>query len=393
MNAHDVSNSVAFGLSGLLLAQNHLTNVFSKLYDVWAYTWNDRNETTGFSEKSASATYKYDSLDRRIGVDETSGGTTTQTWIVYNGNSNTPYAMFNGSGTLLERYLAGPSYVPGVTGMIARTNASGVTDWYLTGKLGSVRDIVNTSGTVIDHISYGAFGSIRAETNPSSGSQFKFDGMQYDTITGLYNDWHRGYSSTIGIFLSLDPTEYQAGDSNLYRFVFNDVMNLLDINGFQAGGGGGGGGGGNADQFFIWMAREGQFLAALDQRELLGEARNDARLISEYGTEVCDLAKQMIIDMTQSILKKYHIYIHLGNRVGVLHLRIDITIHFPGLNGGRPPEFGSGNPGEEWGQAWVGQPVAPNHTPQIHFGPGGSIFIVNPAPPPGLGTPGILFPD
>jgi hypothetical protein len=101
-------------------------------------------------------------------VDETSGETTTQTWVVYNGNSNTPYAEFNGSGTLLERYLAGPSYVPGVTGMIARTNASVVTDWYLTGKLGSVRDIVNMSGTVIDHISYGAFGSIRAENNARS---------------------------------------------------------------------------------------------------------------------------------------------------------------------------------------------------------------------------------
>jgi hypothetical protein len=172
MNAHNTMHSGAFGFSGLLLAQNHHTDDFSTLYDVRTYTWNYRNEMTGFSEKNssgtviASGTYTYDSLDRRIGVDETSGGTTTQNWIVYNGNSNTPYAQFNGSGTLLERYLAGPSYVPGVIGMIARTNASGVTDWYLTGKLGSVRDIVNTSGTVIDHISYGAFGSIRAETNP-----------------------------------------------------------------------------------------------------------------------------------------------------------------------------------------------------------------------------------
>jgi RHS repeat-associated protein len=180
----------------------------------------------------ASGTYTYDSLDRRIGVDETSGGTTTKTWIVYNGNSNTPYAEFNGSGTLLERYLAGPSYVPGVTGMVARTNASGVTDWYLTGKLGSVRDIVNTSGTVIDHISYGAFGSIRAETNPSSGSQFKFDGMQYDTITGLYNDWHRGYNPNNGRFISQDPTGFKSNISNLYIYASNNITNNADYNGY-----------------------------------------------------------------------------------------------------------------------------------------------------------------
>ena len=80
---------------------------------------------------------------RTCSFNETSGGTTTQTWIVYNGNSNTPYAQFNGSGTLLECYLASPSYVPGVTGPAARTNASGVSDWYLTGKLGSKPEIVD----------------------------------------------------------------------------------------------------------------------------------------------------------------------------------------------------------------------------------------------------------
>jgi RHS repeat-associated protein len=166
-------------------------------------------------------------------VDETSGGTTSWTWIVYNGDSNTPSAEFNGSGTLLERYLAGPTYVPSVSGMVARTNASGVTDWYLTGKLGSVRDIVDTSETVIDHISYGAFGTVRAETNPTSGSRFKFDGMRYDTITGLYNDWHRGYSSTTGRFDSFDPMNFDAGDSNLFHNVYNQINNEIEPNGME----------------------------------------------------------------------------------------------------------------------------------------------------------------
>jgi RHS repeat-associated protein len=238
MNAHDMMNSGAFDSSGMRFDLLHFAKVLSTLGDVWTYTWNYRNEMTGFSEKNASGTviasgtYTYDSLDRRIGVDETSGGTTTQTWIVFNGDSNTPDAQFNGSGTLLESYLAGPSYVPGVTGMVARTNASGVIDWYLTGKLGSVRDIVNTSGTVIDHISYGAFGSIRAETNPSSGSQFKFEGMQYDTVTRLYNDWHRAYSASDGIFISQDPNSFSSISANLYLFNFNSPINYIDITGF-----------------------------------------------------------------------------------------------------------------------------------------------------------------
>jgi RHS repeat-associated protein len=237
MNAHHETTRNAFDLSGFHPERHGSADFFNALYDVWTNTWNYLKETTDRSTNDssgtviASGTYTYDSIDRRIGVDETSSGTTTQTWIVYKGNSNTPYAEFNGSRTLLERYLAGPSYVPGVTGMIARTNASGVTDWYLTGKLGSLRDIVNTSGTVIDHISYGAFGSIRAETNPSSGSQFKFDGMQYDTITGLYNDWLRNYDSTSGRFLTVDPTEFLNNKSNLYIFTQNSSTNILDLSG------------------------------------------------------------------------------------------------------------------------------------------------------------------
>jgi hypothetical protein len=194
----------------------------------------------------------------------------------------------------------------------------------------------------------------------------------------------------------VDPTEINVDNSNLYLYVMNDSMILIDQNKFQTGddrGNAGDGNGGDAVQFFQWMAQEGRYLAALNQKELLEEARIDARLNSEYGTEVCDFAKEMIIETTQSVLTKYHIYIYLEIRVGVLNVGIDVTIHFPGLNGGRPPEFGSGNPGEAWGQASVGRPVAPYPTLQIHIVSGGSNFIVNPAPPPGLGTPGLLFPN
>ena len=442
MNADDITNSGAFGLSGLLLAHNHRSDAFSSWFDIRTYAWNYRNEMTGFSEKNssgtviASGTYTYDSLDRRIGVNETSGGTTTQTWIVYNGNSNTPYAEFNGSGTLLERYLAGPSYVPGVTGMVARTSASGVTDWYLTGKLGSIRDIVNTSGTVIDHISYGAFGSIRAETNPSSGSQFKFDGMQYDTITGLYNDWHREYSSSTGRFITIDPTGFLSNSLNLYIFGDNTPSYFTDSNGFWvnppistksniaegvnggstpmpgsfanggannnvnntaigannppnqgngqgAGGIGGGGagaagagsaggsnssgtgqgtGGGGPDlanPIIAQIAQQGQLMAAQDQAGILQDAKTDARIVIDYGKSVASSAQSMIVHMIKSLIRKYRLYIHGGSRFGDPNLTVNIVIHFPGMNGGRSPEYGPITQGSEWGQGWVGAPSTP----------------------------------
>ena len=370
MNAHDMTNSGAFELSGLLLAYDHRLDAFSSLYDVWTYTWNYRNEMTGFSEKNASGTviasgtYTYDSLDRRIGVDETSGGVTTQTWIVYNGKSNTPYAQFNGSGTLLERYLAGPSYVPGVTGMVARTSAAGVTDWYLTGKLGSVRDIVNTSGTVIDHISYGAFGSIRAETNPSSGSQFKFDGMQYDTITGLNNDWHRNFDSTSGRFVSQDPTGFQANDTNLLRFVNNSSTSMIDTNGNDSTTEDGNSNVGreqsqannNLKVMIEIGTMEGEVIKS-NFDHLLHQFLAESAIIVQYGNEIAALAKQMIIHMVQSI-EKHLPHKQYGN--GTINIHIGIIINVPGSSGPRNPEYAAGNQGDYAGVGWIGAPQIPN---------------------------------
>jgi hypothetical protein len=56
----------------------------------------------------------------------------------------------------------------------------------LSDRLGSIRDIANTSGTVIDHLSYGSFGDILSESSPANGDKFKFDGMQYDDALGIY---------------------------------------------------------------------------------------------------------------------------------------------------------------------------------------------------------------
>ena len=92
-----------------------------------AYGFHNRltNVTVG---GTVVATYVYDALGRRIGSDDNG----TQTWTVYNGAN--PYADFNGSGTLLERYLYGPAVAD-----LAHTRARGGTSaWYLTDRLGSV---------------------------------------------------------------------------------------------------------------------------------------------------------------------------------------------------------------------------------------------------------------
>ena len=191
---------------------------------ITTYTYDYRNRLTGVKQGgTVIATYVYDALDRRIEIQD-SGGSTI--WTVYNGTSADalPYGDFNSSGTMLTRYVSGPGMVNGVAvdELLARTSSGGTTAWYLTDKLDSVRDVVNTAGSAIDHVVYDSFGNITTESNASNGDRFKFAGMEYDVTTGQTYDRARYYNQAVGHFTSLDPIpDLLAGDHNLFGYVSN----------------------------------------------------------------------------------------------------------------------------------------------------------------------------
>jgi RHS repeat-associated protein len=104
-------------------------------------------------------------------------------------------------------------------------------EWLLTDHLGSIRDVVNASGTVVDQLSYDAFGNILTQTAPSETGLYSYAGMEYDANTGLYSDRARYYNPQTQQWLSQDPMGFGAGDSNLYRYVNNDPLNAIDPSG------------------------------------------------------------------------------------------------------------------------------------------------------------------
>src|SRR5208337_3784359 len=110
-------------------------------------------------------------------------------------------------GTLVTRYLS----TQAVDDILARTSSGGTTAWYLTDRLGSVRDIANTSGTVIDHVVYDSYGQVASETNSANGDRFKFTGMEWDAAIGQYYDHARCYGASIGRFTAQDPSWFTAG--------------------------------------------------------------------------------------------------------------------------------------------------------------------------------------
>jgi RHS repeat-associated protein len=211
------------------------TNTSTDVTTTYTYDYENRltEATTG---GKVVATYTYNALSQRIGIDDNG----TQTWTVFNGigSGATPYADFNGSGSLTERYLFGPTAVNGAltTGILARTSSSGSIAWYLTDQLGSVDQLVSTSGTaatVLDQIVYDSFGNIVSESNPSNGDRFKFAEMEYDSVTGQYYDRARYYDEAIGRFMAQDPLSFAGGTDNLYGYVGNNPTNYTDPSGLH----------------------------------------------------------------------------------------------------------------------------------------------------------------
>jgi RHS repeat-associated protein len=213
---------------------NMITSTATSTGDVWTYSYNFRGLMTGAVEKTsggtvlAQITYTYDALDNRIGMDENG----TQTWTLYDGSD--PIMDFNSSGSLEMRYLNGPTGDL-VDSVIARESSGGTVAWYLPDRLGTIRDLINNSGSIIDHIDFSAFGTALDESSPSNGDRMMgFGGMERDTVTGMNLAVNRVQDPGTGRWTSQDPLNFASGDVDLYRFVGNSPSNVGDPSGLDA---------------------------------------------------------------------------------------------------------------------------------------------------------------
>ncbi len=191
------------------------------------YTYDHRNRMTSVVEKTADGTvvqevaFTYDAMGRRIA--KTVNGQTAYT--VYDGEN--AWADFDDGGQVLARYL----FADQIDQLLARFKPAEGIVWYLTDRLGSVRDLVNAVGDLIAHVEYDSFGNVLSVTDPAAVDRYLFTGREFDAETGLYYYRARYYDANIGRFVSQDPIGFESGDVNIYRYVKNNVINLIDPSG------------------------------------------------------------------------------------------------------------------------------------------------------------------
>ncbi len=119
---------------------------------------------------------------------------------------------------------------------VSSLGSAGNTLWTLADHLATIRDIADQNEstyatTVANHRVFNAFGSLTSETNSSVGEVFAFTGRMRDDVTGLQNNLNRWYDPGLGQWLSEDPIGFEAGDSNIRRYVGHDVLRQTDPTG------------------------------------------------------------------------------------------------------------------------------------------------------------------
>ena len=107
-------------------------------------------------------------------------------------------------------------------------------NWALVDNQGSVRDMIDGNGQVLNHLVYDSYGKVTSETNPGFDFRFGYTGRERDQETGLQYNRARYYDPSTGGFIGQDPIGFAAGDANLYRYVLNNPIIYIDPSGLEA---------------------------------------------------------------------------------------------------------------------------------------------------------------
>src|SRR6266508_703778 len=180
------------------------------------YTWTARNQLASISSPSASASFKYDALGRRI--EKTVNGDTTG--FLYDG----PQAIAELKGSALEIvYHTGLE----IDEVLARYGASG-NKTLLGDALMSVIAQANDDQSMSNFYVYSPYGE-SITLGADDGNSIQYTGRENDG-TGLYFYRARYYDPVLKRFISEDPFGLSGG-LNMHAYVEGNPISFVDPNG------------------------------------------------------------------------------------------------------------------------------------------------------------------
>jgi RHS repeat-associated protein len=177
------------------------------------------------STAGSGVTYESDGLRRRVA--RTHAGGTTQ-YLYGNPDDDLQVTAVRDSAGTLTWY----HYDDG--GRLLALQR-GVDRYYVaTDATGSPRGVADASGTVVRRQRWGAFGTPLEDTAPAFHLALGFAGGLADPVTDLVRFGLRDYEPASGRWTSRDPILFGGGQGNLYSYVSNHPVGVVDRSGLAS---------------------------------------------------------------------------------------------------------------------------------------------------------------
>jgi RHS repeat-associated protein len=182
------------------------------------FEWDAENRLLAVNQGSQRSEFTYDGRGRRVRIVETDNGTVT---------SDRRYLWCgmkiceerNGGGSMVNKRFSSKGVQEG-----------GVSYYYATDHLGSVRELIDGSGLIRSRYDYDPYGRV-TKVIGDKNSSYTYTGHLQHEPTNLLLAPHRAYEPSLGRWIGEDPIGFDGGDSNMYVYVVNNPVNLIDSTG------------------------------------------------------------------------------------------------------------------------------------------------------------------
>jgi RHS repeat-associated protein len=184
------------------------------------YTYDPLNRLTQVADNTQATQYIYNGLGQRVGKIE--DGVQTNYLIDPNGILPQVLAEMDASNNLIAFYVYDGA------GLVAKITPASAYYFYHYDGLGNTVAITDSSGDIVNAYAYSPYGLVGSQE--TIDNPFKYVG-RFGVMAegnGLYFMRARYYDPEVGRFINKDPIGYLGGDVNLYAYVKNNPVNLLD---------------------------------------------------------------------------------------------------------------------------------------------------------------------